>query len=100
MSRDAVGAPVIIVARVAVALAASPSHSKHSPLCISAIRVVPKLSNDHKPGSVTLSVLAAGDPHPVQLEVLVTVAPPLCAARVEPLTALVIPVKLVAVTPV
>ncbi len=45
-------------------------------------------------------MLAAAEPHPVQLDVLVIVAPPLCADRVEPLTALVIPVKLVAVTPV
>jgi len=55
---------------------------------------------DQSPGSVTLSVLAAAEPHPVQLDVFVIVAPPLCAARVEPHTALTIPVKLVAVTPV
>ena len=55
---------------------------------------------DQRPGSVTLSVLAAADPHPVQLEVLVTVSPSECAALVEPLAFHVIPVKLVAVTPV
>ena len=64
------------------------------------MRVVPKLSKDHKPGSVTLSVLAAAEPHPVQLDVLVIVAAALWAALVEPLAFLVIPVKLVAVTPV
>ena len=68
--------------------------------CISAISVVPKLSNDHKPGSVTLSVLAAGDPHPVQEDVLVTVAPLECDDLVEPLTALVIPVNFEPVIPV
>ena len=58
------------------------------------------MSKDHKPGSVTESVLAAGDPQPVKDEVLVTVAPLLCAARVEPRTALVIPVNLLPVIPV
>ena len=37
MSRDAVGAPDIIVARVFVAFVASAFHSKHSPLKIKAI---------------------------------------------------------------
>ena len=45
-------------------------------------------------------MLAAADPHPVQLDVLVTVAPLLWEALAVPLTFLVIPVKLVAVTPV
>ena len=53
------GAPEIIVARVAVALVASASHSKTDPLNIKAIKVLPKLSNDHNPGSATLSVEAA-----------------------------------------
>ena len=45
-------------------------------------------------------MLAAGDPQPVKDEVLVTVAPLLCAARVEPRAALVIPVNLLPVIPV
>ena len=45
-------------------------------------------------------MLAAADPHPVQLDVLVTVAPLLCAALVDPLAALVMPVKLLPETPV
>ena len=49
--------------------------------------MLPRLSKDHSPGSVTLSVLAAGDPHPVQLEVLVTVAPFKCEDLVDPLAA-------------
>ena len=58
------------------------------------------MSKDHRPGSVTESVLAAGDPQPVKLVVLVTVTPVLCAALVVPLAALVIPVNLFPVTPV
>ena len=60
----------------------------------------PKLSNDHKPGSVTESVLAAADPHPVQLDVLVTVAPFKCEDLVDTLAAQVIPVNLLPVIPV
>jgi len=45
-------------------------------------------------------VLAAADPHPVQLDVLVTVAPFKCEDRVDPLAALVIPVNLFPVIPV
>ena len=78
MSRDAVGAPDIRVALVDVALAASPSHSKAEPPTINAISLAPKLSRAHRPGSVTLSVLAAGEPHPVNEDVLVTVAPFKC----------------------
>ena len=48
-----------MVARVAVALDASASHSNTDPLTINATKVLPKLSNDHKPGSATLSVDAA-----------------------------------------
>ena len=62
--------------------------------------MLPKLSKDHRPGPVTESVFAAADPHPVQLYVLVTVAPSLCAALVDPRAALVIPVKLFPVIPV
>ena len=94
------GAPVIIVALVDVAVGESPSHSKHSPLCINAISVLPRLSKDHRPGSATLSVVAAGDPHPVQLDVLVTVAPFKCDHLVEPRAALVIPVNFDPVIPV
>ena len=49
----------MIVARVAVALDKSASHSNTAPLQIKAIAVEPKLSNDHNPGSATLSVVAA-----------------------------------------
>jgi hypothetical protein len=59
MSRDAVGAPVIIVALVVTASVKFEFHSKHSPLKIKAISVSPKLSKDHKPGSATLSVVDA-----------------------------------------
>jgi len=45
-------------------------------------------------------VLAAGDPQPVKDDVLVTVAPLLCAALVVALAALVMPVSLLAVIPV
>ncbi len=45
-------------------------------------------------------MLAAADPQPVKLDVLVTVAPLLCAALVDPLAALVIPVNLFPVIPV
>ena len=62
--------------------------------------MLPKLSNDHRPGSVTLSVLAAGDPHPVKLDELVTVAPFKCDDLVEPRAALVIPVNLFPEIPV
>ena len=62
--------------------------------------MLPKLSNDHRPGSITWSVLAAAEPQPVQLDELVTVSPLLCAARVDPLAALVIPVKSLPDTPV
>jgi hypothetical protein len=58
-----VGAPLTIVARVAVALVASASHSNTDPLTIKATKVLPKLSKDHKPGSATLSVDAAAWPH-------------------------------------
>ena len=59
MSRDAVGAPVIIVALVDVALAASAFHSNTAPLTINAINLPPKLSKDQSPGSATLSVFDA-----------------------------------------
>ena len=62
--------------------------------------MLPRLSKDHSPGSVTESVLAAADPQPVQLEVLVTVAPFKCEDLVDPLAALVIPVNLLPVIPV
>ena len=58
------------------------------------------MSKDHRPGSVTLSVLAAGDPHPVKLEALVTALRELHACLVEFKTPLVIPVRLLPVIPV
>ena len=45
-------------------------------------------------------MLAAGDPHPVKLDELVTVAPFKCDDLVEPRAALVIPVNLLPVIPV
>ena len=62
--------------------------------------MVPKLSNDHKPGSVTESVFAAADPQPVHEDVLVTVAPFKCVVAVVPLAPLPIPVNLVPLIPV
>ena len=61
MSLEAVGAPliIVIVALVAVAFEAFESHSNTAPLKIKAKRVLPKLSKDHRPGSATLSVVAA-----------------------------------------
>ena len=58
------------------------------------------MSKDHNPGSVTLSVLAAGDPHPVKLDELVTVAPLECVVAVDPLAPLPMPVNLFPEIPV
>ncbi len=99
ISLDAVGAPDIIVALVALAFAASAFHSKTCLLCIKAIILLPKLSIDQRPGSITKSPDAAS-PHATKSEVFVTVAPSECAALVVFLTALVIPVKLLPETPV
>ena len=55
MSRDAVGAPLAKTALVAVASVASELHVNVSPLNIVAINLLPKLSNDHIPGAVTMS---------------------------------------------
>jgi hypothetical protein len=49
----------MIVALVEVALDKAESHSKQALLCISAITLSPKLSIDHKPGSITKSPDAA-----------------------------------------
>ena len=65
MALDAVGAPEIIVALVAVALLKSESHSNTGPLKIKASKVEPKLSKDHRPGSATLSVVEEACPHPL-----------------------------------
>ena len=92
ISLDAVGAPDIIVALVAFALVKSESHSKTCALCINAIILLPKLSIDQRPGSITKSPDAAS-PQATKSDVFVTVAPSECAALVVPLTALVIPVK-------
>ena len=56
---DAVGAFASIVALVALAVVGSESHSNVSPPDIVAISLLPKLSNDHKPGAVTMSPDAA-----------------------------------------
>ena len=47
------------MALISTALDASAFHSNTDPLQIKATKVPPKLSNDHKPGSATLSVDAA-----------------------------------------
>jgi hypothetical protein len=49
----------MIVALVEVALGKAESHSNTCALCISAITLSPKLSIDHKPGSITKSPDAA-----------------------------------------
>ena len=55
----AVGALVIIVALVLLAPVGLESHSKLSPPLIVATSLLPKLSNDHNPGAVTMSPDAA-----------------------------------------
>ena len=70
-----------MVALFPVAFVAAASHSKHAPLYISAINFVPKLSNIHKPGSIVKSE-DDGSPQATNLEISVTVAPPLCPALV------------------
>ncbi len=52
---DAVGALATMVALVELAEVAVESQEKVSPLLIVAINKLPKLSNDHKPGAVTMS---------------------------------------------
>ena len=89
---DAVGAPVIITALVSVAFVAAEFHSKTALSCIKQIALSPKLSSDHIPGSNTKSPDAAS-PQPINVVVLVIVAPPLCAAFVVPPTSLVTPVS-------
>jgi len=51
----AVGAPLIMVALVDVALVALEFHSKVAPSEIVAISLFPKLSRCHNPGAVTMS---------------------------------------------
>ena len=70
MVREAVGAPDIRVALVAVALLKFESHSKQGQLAIRAITFCPKLSMTHKPGSVTLSVLVDALPQPESLQLV------------------------------
>ena len=66
------------------------SHSKLSPPFIVAISLLPKLSNDHKPGAVTISPDAAAF-HAKKFDASVTVAPELCVAAVVPFAPLVKP---------
>ena len=99
MSLDAVGAPVIIVDLVAVALDASAFHSKTCLLCIRAIILLPKLSIDQRPGSIVKSPDAAS-PHATKSEVFVIVSPSECDAAVVFLTPLVTPVKVFVDIPV
>ena len=99
MSLDAVGAPEIIVALVAFALAAFEFHSKTAPSCINAIILSPKLSIDHIPGSITKSPDAAS-PHATKSETFVIVAPSECDAAVVPLVPRVTPVNVLPEIPV
>ena len=59
VNEDAVGAFASIVALVPVAPVGSESHVNVSPPNIVATSLLPKLSNDHKPGAVTTSPEAA-----------------------------------------
>ena len=68
----------------------SESHSNVSPPAIVAISLLPKLSNDHKPGAVTISPDAA-EFHAKKAAASVTVAPLECIAAVVPLAPLVNP---------
>ena len=88
LNADAVGAFAIIVALVETE--PFESHSKLSPPLIVAISLLPKLSNDHKPGAVTTSPDAAAF-HAKKLDASVTVAPDECYAAVVPLAPLVKP---------
>ena len=73
---DDVGALASIVALVALAVVGSESHSNVSPPDIVAISLLPKLSNDHSPGAVTMSPDAAAF-HAKKFDASVTVAPDL-----------------------
>ena len=77
-----------------VAFVAAASHSKHSPLYISAINFVPKLSKTHRPGLIVNCVVDEDSPHAVKSVMFVTVAPPLCDDLVVPLTSLAPPLKI------
>ena len=90
ISRDAVGAPLAIAALVLVALVAFEFHVKLSPLNIVATKLLPKLSKDHNPGSVTISPDAAAF-HAKKFDASVTVAPEECIAAVVPVAPLVNP---------
>jgi hypothetical protein len=90
LNADAVGALVIIVALVSVAPVGFEFHSKLSPPLIVAISLLPKLSNDHKPGAVTMSPDAAAF-HAKKFDASVTVSPLECDAAVVPLAPLVSP---------
>jgi len=80
------------VALVSLAFVGSEFHSKVSPPKIVAIIEFPKLSKDHRPGSVVMSPEV--DPfHAKKLDASVTVAPLECDAAVVPLAPLVKPDK-------
>ena len=72
LNADAVGAFAIILALVETE--PFESHSKLSPPLIVAISLLPKLSNDHKPGAVTTSPDAAAF-HAKKSDASVTVSP-------------------------
>ena len=99
LNADAVGAPVIIVARVEFAPIGFESHSKLSPPLIVAINLLPKLSSDQSPGAVTISPDAAAF-HAKKLDASVTVAPDECDAAVVPSAPLVKPDKVPPLFPV
>ena len=79
-----------MVALVALAVVGSESHSNVSPPDIVAISLLPKLSNDHNPGAVTMSPDAAAF-HAKKFDASVTVAPDECVAAVVPNAPLVNP---------
>jgi hypothetical protein len=90
LNADAVGAPDMIVALVALAVVGFESHSKLSPPLMVAISLLPKLSSDHRPGAVMMSPDAAAF-HAKKFDASVTVAPDECVAAVVPLAPLVNP---------
>ena len=99
LNAEAVGAPDIIVALVDVAPVGFEFHSNDSPPFMVAMSLLPKLSNDHKPGAVIISPDAAAF-HAKKFDASVTVAPELCVAAVVPLAPLVKPDKVPPLFPV
>ena len=72
---DLVGMPVPIVALVCRALESDASQVKVSPLCTVAINILPKLSKDQFPGSMSTLLDSEASPHPMYSLMFVTVEP-------------------------